>query len=164
MVDKKSPNPVKNRGGKPKDPSDKKPLTQWETEEENQKTGGNVPLIDREHNGNILLLDSEHSGDVLLIDREHPKAICYSQIESTRTLEDDFEYISLPKLTELVKKPSNLTRTGKKKHHCPISHFLPHFVEPIGRPRFCFAEGLTDGLVMGGAQLSRREIAVGFSG
>ena len=53
-------------------------LTQWETEEENQKTGGDVPPIDREHNGDVLLLDGEHSGNVLLIDREHPMAMCYS--------------------------------------------------------------------------------------
>ena len=53
-------------------------LTQWETEEKNQKTGGNVPPIDREHNGDVLLLDGKHSGDVLLIGREHPMAMCYS--------------------------------------------------------------------------------------
>ena len=52
-------------------------LTQWESKEENQKTGGNVPLIDREHNGDILLLDGKHNGDVLLIGREHPMAMCY---------------------------------------------------------------------------------------
>ena len=56
-------------------------LTQWETEEENQKTGGNVPLIDR----------------------------------AFAKLEDNAKCASLPKLTELVKKPSNLTRTGKEK-------------------------------------------------
>ena len=44
-------------------------LTQWETEEENQKIGGDVPLIDREHNGDLLLLDSKHSGNMLLIGR-----------------------------------------------------------------------------------------------
>ena len=44
-------------------------LTQWESEEENQKTGGDVLPIDREHNGNVLLIDREHNGDVLLIDR-----------------------------------------------------------------------------------------------
>ena len=32
-------------------------LTQWETKKKNQKTGGNVPLINKEHNGNVLLLD-----------------------------------------------------------------------------------------------------------
>ena len=53
-------------------------LTQWESEEENQKTGGDVPPIDREHNGDVLLLDGKHSGDVLLIGREHPMAMCYS--------------------------------------------------------------------------------------
>ena len=47
-------------------------LTQWETEKENQKTSGDVPLIDREHNGNVLLLDGKHNGDVLLIGRKHP--------------------------------------------------------------------------------------------
>ena len=44
-------------------------LIQWETEEKNQKTGGNVPLIYREHNGDVLLLDGKYSGDVLLISR-----------------------------------------------------------------------------------------------
>ena len=53
-------------------------ITQWETEEENQKTGGNIPPIDKEHNGDILLLDGKHSGDVLIIDREHLIAMCYS--------------------------------------------------------------------------------------
>ena len=53
-------------------------LTQWKSEEENQKTGGNIPPIDREHNGDVLLLDGEHSGDVLLIGREHSMAMCYS--------------------------------------------------------------------------------------
>ena len=53
-------------------------LTQWETEEENQKTGIDVPPIDRKHNGDVLLLDGKHSGNVLLIDREHPMAMCYS--------------------------------------------------------------------------------------
>ena len=47
-------------------------LTQWETEEKNQKTGGNVPPIDKEYSGNVMLLDDKHSGDVLLIDRKHP--------------------------------------------------------------------------------------------
>ena len=41
--------------------------TQWEIEEENQKTGGGVQLIDREHSEDILLLDGEHGGNVLLI-------------------------------------------------------------------------------------------------
>ena len=98
-------------------------------------------------------------------------------IESTRTLEDDAECASFPKLTELVrlsnltelvKKPSNLTRTGKEKPHRPISHSLTCFVEPIGRPRFCFVEGLTggltNGLAMGGAELRGREVVVGFFG
>ena len=48
-------------------------LTQWETEEENQKTGGNVPLIDREHNGDVLLIDRAPNGDVLLIHRAHAR-------------------------------------------------------------------------------------------
>ena len=65
---------------------------------------------------------------------------------------------------QLVKKPSNLTRTGKEKPHRPISHSLTRFVEPTGRPRFRFAEGLTDGLAMGGAELRGGEVAVGFSG
>ena len=44
-------------------------LIQSETEEENQKTDGNVPLINREHNGNVLLLDGKHNGNMLLRDR-----------------------------------------------------------------------------------------------
>ena len=78
-------------------------LTQWETEEKNQMTGGNVLLIDKEHSGDMLLIDGKPSGDVLLIDRKLVE------------LEDDAEYASLPKLTKLMKKPSNLTRTGKEK-------------------------------------------------
>ena len=46
-------------------------LTQWETEEENQKTGDNVPPIDREHNGDMLLIDRKHNGDVLLLDGKY---------------------------------------------------------------------------------------------
>ena len=95
-------------------------------------------------------------------------AMCYSWIESTCILEDDAECAPLPKLTKLVKKPSNLTRTGKEKLHCPISHSLACFVEPVGWPRFYFAEGLTggltDGLAIGKAKSSEKEIAVGFSG
>ena len=79
-------------------------------------------------------------------------------------MEDDAECASLPKLTKLVKKPSNLTRTGKEKPHRSIFHSLTRFVEPIGRPRFRFAEGLTDGLAMGGAESIGGEVAVGFSG
>ena len=67
-------------------------LTQWETEEENQTTGGDVLLIDREHRGNMLLINRKLA-----------------------ELEDDAECASLPKFTELMKKPPNLTRTGKEK-------------------------------------------------
>ena len=124
-------------------------LTQWKTEEENQKTSGDVLLIDREYSGNILLLDGKYNGNVLLIDRNFveleddaecasfPKltkledvAECASLPKLTE-LEDDAECASLPKLIELVKKPSNLTRTGKEKPHCPISHSLACFVQPI---------------------------------
>ena len=92
-------------------------------------------------------------------------------------MEDDAECTSLPmltklvrlsNLTELVKKPSNLTRTGKEKTDRPISHSLTRFVEPIGWPRFRFAESLTggliDGLAMSGAESRGGEVAVGFSG
>ena len=130
-------------------------LTQWETKKEDLKTGGNVPLINREQSGNVLLLDSKHSGDVLLINRKLVE------------LENDAECKSFLKLTELVKKPSNLTRTGKEKPHCPISHSLSRFIEPIRCPRFYFIEdlaGLTDGLAIGGAELRGEEIAVGFFG
>ena len=56
-------------------------LTQWETEKKNQKTSGNVPIIDKKHSGNVLL-----------INRKLAK------------LEDDAKYTSLPKLTKLMKK------------------------------------------------------------
>ena len=69
MVGKKLVNPLENWGGKSKNQSDQNLLTQWEIEEKNQKTGGNVPLIDREQNGNVPLLDGKHNGDVLLICR-----------------------------------------------------------------------------------------------
>ena len=93
-------------------------LTQWETEEKNQKTGGNMPLIYKEDSGDMLLIKSKHSGNILLIDKK------------LAVLEDDAKCIFLPKLTglkgntkcasplkltELVKKPSNLTRIGKEK-------------------------------------------------
>ena len=82
-------------------------------------------------------------------------------------LEDDAEYAFLPKLIELVKKRFNLTRIGKEKFHCPISHSLAYFVEPDGQPRFCFSEalaGLTDGLAIGGAESRGEEVAVSYSG
>ena len=126
-----------------------------ETEEKNRKIGGNMPPIDREYSGNILLIDRECSGNMLLLDREIAE------------LENDAEYISLPKLTKLMKKSSNPIRTRTKKPHCPISHFLTHFVELVEQPRFCFTEGLTglfDGLAMGGAELRGEKIAISFSG
>ena len=140
-------------------------LIQWKTEEENQKIAGSVPPIDRTPNCSVLFIDRAPNGGVLLIDRELAE------------LEDNAEYASLPKLTELVKlsklielvkKPSSLARTGKEKPNCPISYSLACFVEPIGRPGFCFAEGLTggltDGLPMGRAASRGEEVAVGFSG
>ena len=129
-------------------------LTKWETEEENQKTGGNMPLIDRKHSGNMLLINSKYSGDVLFIERKLAE------------LKDDSKYTSLPKLIELVKKPSNLTKTEKKKPHCPIFYSLAYFIDLLGRLCFCFSEdlaGLTDGLAMGRAKSRRRKFAVGFS-
>ena len=95
-------------------------LIQWENEKENRKIGGSIPLIDKIPNGNLLLIDRKLA-----------------------ELEDNTEYTSLPKLKELVKKPSNLTRIGKKKPHYPISHSLAYFIELIKRPYFCFAESLT---------------------
>ena len=103
----------------------------------------------------MLLIDRALNGGVLLIDK--------ALIE----LENGAECASLSKLTELVKKPSNLTRIGKEKLHRLISYSLARFVEPIGRPQFCFVEGLTgltDGLAMGGAKLRGEKVAVGFSG
>ena len=110
-------------------------LIQRKTEEENQMTGGNMPLIDKEHNGNVLLLDGKHSGDMLLRDRKLVKLednAKYVFLPKFTKLENNAEYRSLPKLTKLVKKPFNLTRTGKEKPHCLISYFLACFIEPIG--------------------------------
>ena len=130
-------------------------LTQWETKEKNRKIGGNVPFIDRNHNGNILFIDWKCSDNILLINRKH--------IE----LKDDAKCISLSKLIKLVKKPSNLTRTGKEKPHCPISYSLTFFVKRVRRPCFCFAEslmGLTYSLAIGKAESRKKEVAVSFSG
>ena len=91
---------------------------------------------------------------MLLINRELAK------------LKNDTKCTFLSKLIKLVKKPSNLTRIGKKKLYCPISHFLAYFVELVGWLCFCFVEGLMgliDGLAMGRAKLRRREVAIGFS-
>ena len=101
-----------------------------------------MPLIDREHNGNMLLIDRKLA-----------------------ELEEDAECASLPKLTKLMKKSSNLTKIVKKKSHCPISHSLACFVEPIGRLCFCFVEslaGLTGGLAINRAALREEKVAIGF--
>ena len=98
-------------------------------------------------------MDKDLGGNMLLIDKKLAK------------LEDDTKCVSLSKFTELVKKPSNLTRIGKEKSYCLISHSLACFVEPVRQPRFCFAKslmGLTDNLAIGRAKLREREIAVGF--
>ena len=82
-------------------------------------------------------------------------------------LEDDAEYAYLPKLTELVKKPSNLTKIRKEKLYCSISHSLAHFFEPVRRPCFCFVKALTgliDGFAIGGAELRKKKVAVSFFG
>ena len=118
-------------------------LTQWETKEENRKISGNVPLINRENSGNVLLINRELA-----------------------ILGDGSECASLLKLTELMKKPSNLIKTEKEKLHRPISYFLTRFVELIRRICFCFAEnlmGLTDSLAIGRAKLRGRKVAIGFS-
>ena len=99
-------------------------LTQWKTKKENLKTGGNVLLIDKDQNSDMLFIHSKHNGNVLLIDRKLAE------------LKDDAECASFPKLTKLVKKTSNLTRTGKKKPHRPISHSLACFTEFDGQTRF----------------------------
>ena len=128
-------------------------LTQWETEEKNQKSGGNMPLIDKKHSDDVLLIDSKHSGNLLLINRKLAE------------LKHDAECVSLLKLTELVKKPSKRAKTGKEKSHYSIFYFLAYFDEPVGRSCFCFAKGLaylTDSLAMGGAKLRREKVAVGF--
>ena len=75
-------------------------LTQWETEEENLA----INLIK-----NLLTYweteeeNQKTGGDLLLIDRAFAE------------LEDDAECASLPNLTELVKKPSTLTKIEKEK-------------------------------------------------
>ena len=118
-------------------------LTQWETEEENRKISGDMPLIDSKHNGNMLLINRK------LVE-----------------LENDAEYASFPKLIKLVKKPFNLIKTGKEESHYPISYFLTCLVELVRQLYFCFAEGLmglTDGLAIGKTELRGEEVAVGFS-
>ena len=124
-----------------------------------------MPLINREYNGNILLIDSKYNGVVLLIDSEHNSNILLIDRKLVE-LENNAECASLPKLTKLVKKPSNLTRLGKKKSYRPIFYFLACFVKLVGRPCFSFVEGLADltnGLAIGRAELRRRKVAVGFS-
>ena len=119
-------------------------LTQWETEKENQKIGGNMMLINRKLGSNMLL-----------INRELAK------------LEDDSEYTPLRKLIELVKKSSNLIKTREKKPHCPISHSFACFIKPVRWTCFCFAKfltSLTDGLAIGRVELRRKKVAIGFSG
>ena len=110
-------------------------------------------LINSKHNANVLLIDSKHSGNVLLINKKLAK------------LENDAECASSPKFTELVKKPSNRTKTGTKKPYGSISHFWARFVEPVRRSYFCFIEslaGLTDGLAMGKAKSRKGKIAISF--
>ena len=65
------------------------------------------------------------------------------------------------------KKSSNLIKIGKEKPHCPISYSLACFVEFVGRPHFCFADGLAsliDSLAIGKIELKEGKIAIGFSG
>ena len=130
-------------------------LTWWETEEKNRKISGNMPLIDRKHSSKVLLIDRKCSENVLLINKELAE------------LENNAECAFFPKFTKLVKKPSNLIKTGKKKPHRPISHSLTCFVKPVRRSRFCFTEdlmGWTNGLAMGEVELRRGKVAIGFSG
>ena len=141
-------------------------LTQWETEDEIQKTGANIPLINKKHNGKVLLIDDEHNDNMLLIGSKHSGNMLLIDKKFAK-LKYDAECASLPKFTKLVKKSSNLTRTRKEKLHHPISNSLAHFVEPAGRPCFHFVEGLaglTDGLAIDGVELREEKVAVGFSG
>ena len=119
MVNKKLLNPVENWREKLKAQFDKSFLTQWKIEEKNRKINGGVPLIDKKLCGNLLLIDKKFGGDQLLIDKE------------LANLKNDVKCVFFPKLTKLLKKLFNLTRTGKKKHHCPISYSLACFVEPV---------------------------------
>ena len=92
---------------------------------------------------------------MLLIDRELAE------------LEDDAECASFLKLTKLVKKSSNLTKTGEKKPHCPISHFLACFIKLVGRLCFYLVEsltGLADGLALGGTKSRGGKVAISFFG
>ena len=64
-----------------------------------------------------------------------------------------------------MKKSFKLTKIEKEKSYCLISHLLACFIEHARRPCFCFAEGLTgliDGVAIGGVELRRKEVAVGF--
>ena len=83
-----------------------------------------------------------------------------------KKLKDDAKFAFPPKLIELVKKPFNLTRIGKKKPHWQIFHFLTCFIKPIGQPCFCFAKAiksLINGLAIGEAKLMEGKVAIGFS-
>ena len=94
-------------------------------------------------------------GNVLLINRKLAE------------LEYDAKCASLIKLTKLVKKHSNLTKTGKKKPHCLIFYFLTCFVEPVRQPYFCFVKSLTsliDCLAISRAESRGGKIAINFSG
>ena len=67
-----------------------------------------MPLIDRELGGNVLLKNRKLA-----------------------ELKDDAKCAYFAKLNKWVKKFFNLTKIGKKKLHCQISHFLARFGEPI---------------------------------
>ena len=112
-------------------------------------------LIYKELGSNLLLINRKFGGNVLLIDRKLAK------------LKDNAEYTSFPKLSELVKKLSNLNKIGKEKVNRLIFYSLAHFVEPVRQLCFWFVEdltGLTDGLAMGRAELKGKKVAVGFFG
>ena len=79
-------------------------LTQWETEKENRKIGGNVSLIDRE----FAKLEN---------------GIKCAFFPKFTKLENDTKYASFSNLTKLVKKSFKLIKTGKEKSYCSISRF-----------------------------------------
>ena len=100
----------------------------------------------------MLLIDKKLRDSVLFINRELAE------------LKEDTKYAPLLKLTKLVKKSSNLTKTGKEKLYRLITHSLACFIEFVRWSCFCFAKGLTDGLSISRARSRGGIVAVGFSG
>ena len=81
-------------------------------------------------------------------------------------LKDDAECVFLLKLIELIKKSSNLIRTGKEKLHWLyrlIFYSFAYLVKLVGQPCFYLIEDLINSLAIGKAESRKKEITVSFS-